>query len=245
MSIRKKILSISDSVNNLVLAGAKSKAVKATAKMLGRGVSTGFKTSFKIANDTLEKGETLIKNVSDSSFRNSVKTQLKDNIGKVTRNTLTDDSSYSLLKNMNGEPLKLKEVNVLKSNRNETPIAVSNKFLIADDLKRRANLGLDSMAHIVNGDSLLTLKQPLIKTGGDSLLPFGVQATGMGVAAIGAVQLAAGVPQAAKQYTTNRMGTNQDSQPVTSAPVTPAYAQNGGATGDLVFALRDLKGGFL
>ena len=34
-----------------------------------------------------------------------------------------------------------------------------------------------------------------------------------------------------------------DTQPVTSAPSIPAYANNGGATGDLVFALNNLRHG--
>lgn len=34
-----------------------------------------------------------------------------------------------------------------------------------------------------------------------------------------------------------------DSQPVSIAPTTPAYANNGGATGDLVFALNNLRHG--
>lgn len=33
------------------------------------------------------------------------------------------------------------------------------------------------------------------------------------------------------------------SQSVTSAPRIPAYAQNGGASGDLVFALNNLRNG--
>ena len=55
--------------------------------------------------------------------------------------------------------------------------------------------------------------------------------------------MVAGVPAAGKQFVDNRRGTNHDQQITTVAPRVPAYAQNGGATGDLVFALNNLRHG--
>lgn len=81
----------------------------------------------------------------------------------------------------------------------------------------------------------------LLKKNDKSLL--GVKATKRGALLAGGVMFAAGVPQAGKQYIENRQGTNMDSQPMTSAPRLPAYAQDGGATGDLVFALNNLRHG--
>lgn len=245
MGLRKKILSISDSVNNLVMAGAKSKITGTVVGTAAKGLNKGFNAAAGIANKGLQAGKNVVKNLSNSETRDAIKRNIGENVGKVVNNTITDENAYNIIKNRKGEPLKIKGGNLLKSNRPETPIGVANKFLIGDDIHRRIKTGLDSAAHIVSGDSMLTLKQPLIKTGEDTLLPFGIKATGAGIAAASVVQFGLGVPNAGKQWTTNRMGTNQDSQPVTSAPITPAYAQNGGATGDLVFALRDLKGGFL
>ena len=74
-------------------------------------------------------------------------------------------------------------------------------------------------------------------------MPFGMKATGLGVAAAATFQVGAGTPEAVKSWNQNRQGTNYDRQPVTSAPKVPAYAQNGGATGDLVFALNNLRHG--
>ena len=93
------------------------------------------------------------------------------------------------------------------------------------------------------GDSLLTGKQALVQSGGDNLLPMGLKATKFGVGLAATAQLAAGTPQAVKQWNDNRMGTNFDNQPTTSAPRVPSYANNGGATGDLVFALNNLRHG--
>lgn len=60
---------------------------------------------------------------------------------------------------------------------------------------------------------------------------------------IGAGAVIAGTPAAAKSYAQNRQGQNYDNQAVTSAPRLPAYQQNAGATGDLVFALNNLRHG--
>lgn len=61
------------------------------------------------------------------------------------------------------------------------------------------------------------------------------------VASAGA--MIAGAPAAGRQYIDNRQGTNYDQQVTSVAPRVPAYAQNGGATGDLVFALNNLRHG--
>ena len=92
-------------------------------------------------------------------------------------------------------------------------------------------------------NTLTAVSKPLITTGGDNLMPFGMKATGLGVVAAATFQVGAGTPEAVKSWNQNRQGTNYDRQPVTSAPKIPAYAQNGGATGDLVFALNNLRHG--
>lgn len=106
--------------------------------------------------------------------------------------------------------------------------------MFADDINRRIKTSLNT---------LTAVSKPLITTGGDNLLPFGMKATGLGVAAAATFQVGAGTPEAVKSWNQNRQGTNYDRQPVTSAPKVPAYAQNGGATGDLVFALNNLRHG--
>lgn len=88
-----------------------------------------------------------------------------------------------------------------------------------------------------------TIHTGLVKTGSDNFMPFGLKATGLGTTlAIGSAALSGG-PEAIKTLNRNRQGTNFDSQPVSVAPQTPAYANNGGATGDLVFALNNLRHG--
>ena len=81
----------------------------------------------------------------------------------------------------------------------------------------------------------------LIRKDSDSLVGF--KATKKGALLAGGIMMASGVPQAGEQFVRNRQGTNYDQHTVTSAPRTPAYANNGGATGDLVFALNNLRHG--
>ena len=81
----------------------------------------------------------------------------------------------------------------------------------------------------------------LIKKDSDSLI--GYKATKRGALVAGGIMMASGVPGAGEQFIKNRQGTNFDQQATTSAPRVPAYANNGGATGDLVFALNNLRHG--
>lgn len=149
--------------------------------------------------------------------------------GKINKNIWTDESSYRRV-----------------GKRHE----VSNKFLLGDDLNRRITSAEDKMASIFDSISKdkvnvlgMEISNPmkLIKKDEESLV--GLKATKRGALFAAGAMMIAGTPGAAKQYIANRQGTNMDNQPTTSAPRTPAYAQNGGATGDLVFALNNLRHG--
>lgn len=84
-------------------------------------------------------------------------------------------------------------------------------------------------------------KTGLIRRNEDATFKYTI--TPLGAAAAGTVMFAAGTPGAVKGYLDNRQGTRTDQQVTTSTPKVPAYAQNGGATGDLVFALNNLRHG--
>ena len=92
----------------------------------------------------------------------------------------------------------------------------------------------------------------LLKKDDDSLF-FGRKATALGVLAAVPVGLASGSKDAAKEFNQERMGVNVGS--ASNAPINTyvsqptmgnSYANNGGATGDLVFSLNNQrKTGFL
>ena len=129
-------------------------------------------------------------------------------------------------------------------NRPKTTYVSSNQtFGLVDAVTDRAKTYVDGTIHVLKGDSWITGKQPLIKTGADNFMPFGIKATGLGTTLAVGGSLIGGTPQAVEQWNRNRQGTNMDSEPVSLAPRTPAYANNGGATGDLVFALNNLRHG--
>lgn len=246
MSIGSKIAEMFQAGGDLVMATVKSKPVQGTIKKGARGLHKVVDKAAGVANDTLKVGQTTVENLSDANVRKSIKKRITEGTGKVVRNTITDEDAYKAIKlgrSENSPILKANNMKLLKQNRKETPIVAANKFLIGDEIHKRVKTGIDSTAHILGGDSILTLKQPLITGGGDSLLPFGMKATGAGVAVAGAAMMASGTPEAVQQWNKNRMGTNYDNRPVTSAPSIPAYANNGGATGDLVFALNNLRHG--
>lgn len=66
----------------------------------------------------------------------------------------------------------------------------------------------------------------------------GVKLNTKGKIVAGGVALASGSKQAATKFNETTMGTQRDSQITPHAPRVPAYQNNGGATGDLVFALN-------
>lgn len=246
MSIGSKIVEMSQAVNDLVLAGAKSKTTKKVVTGTARGIRKGIYIAAGGAEKGIKAGQTAAEKLSDPVVRNNIKAKVSKGVGNVIKNTIADEDSYKAVKLGRGENspiLKATNAAINKSRRQSIPVVASNKILIGDEFHRRVKTGLDSAAHILGGDSLLTGRKALITTGGDNLLPLGMKATGMGVAVAGAVSMGLGTPQAVEQWNKSRQGTNYDSQPVTSAPRVPAYANNGGATGDLVFALNNLRNG--
>lgn len=66
----------------------------------------------------------------------------------------------------------------------------------------------------------------------------GIKLNTKGKLVAGGLAVASGSKQAAAQFNETTMGTQRDSQITSHAPRIPSYANNGGATGDLVFALN-------
>ena len=237
--------------SNLILGIAESKTAEKvigrSMKALGWGVDKGA----KVLDEGIKGGTKAVGKAVNKETYKKMGQAVEEGLGKATRTVLTDESSYEQIGRLNG------------------PILKSNKALIADDIHRRIETGLNTIFGVATHKSkfgnkladaiqsenkLLNIPSKMVRGvsnglvtgGGDNLLPFGMKATGLGVVAAGAFQVASGTPQAVKDWNKNRMGTNMDSQPVTSAPRVPAYAQDGGATGDLVFALNNLRhGGFM
>lgn len=236
---------------------ANSSLVKGASRLGTGALKVGVEGAAGVANKAINVAKNVapkLKNVDGKKISNS--------IGKVTNKTMVGlDGDYKTFGKIfnDSKPGKVMNEFVGKnviddtstlrlrgssksSNRPKTTYVASNKTVgIADALGDRAKTYMDGAAHIIQGDSWLTGKQALLKRSEDSFI--GVKATGVGTALFVGSSLVAGTPEAVKQANRNRQGTNFDSSPTSVAPSTPAYANNGGATGDLVFALNNLRHG--
>lgn len=222
MGLSKGIGKIANSLNNLVMGLANSKATRTIVGGAGRAINRSAEPLAGVAEGAIKGAQKAAGAVTNKETYQKIGKAVEKGTGKVTKNVLTDPDAY---KQIGKVPF---------GNSKGTPILAANKTLFADDMQRRLQTSLNTVAGVSSG---------LVKSGGENLLPFGMKATGLGVVAATTFQVGAGTPQAVKQWNKNRQGSNYDSQPVTSAPKVPAYAQNGGATGDLVFALNNLRHG--
>lgn len=226
MGLGKFFGKVTETVSDLTLGVLHSRPVQGVLKGTFKGIAKSVDPAAGVAEKAWKAGEKVVGAATNKETYKRIGKAVESGAGKVVKNTLTDPDSYK----------QIGKIPDLKINKNTVgaPILVSNKTLLADDMNRRIKTSLNT---------LTAISKPLVTSGGDNLLPFGMKATGLGVAAAATFQVGAGTPEAVKSWNRNRQGTNYDRQPVTSAPKVPAYAQNGGATGDLVFALNNLRHG--
>lgn len=226
MGLGKFFGKVTETVSDLTLGVLHSRPVQGVLKGTFKGIAKSVDPAAGVAEKAWKAGEKVVGAATNKETYKRIGKAVESGAGKVVKNTLTDPDSYK----------QIGKIPNLKINKNTVgaPILVSNKTLLADDMNRRIKTSLNT---------LTAISKPLVTSGGDNLLPFGMKATGLGVAAAATFQVGAGTPEAVKSWNRNRQGTNYDRQPVTSAPKVPAYAQNGGATGDLVFALNNLRHG--
>ena len=226
MGLGKFFGKITETASDLTLGFFHSRPVQGVLKGTFKGIAKSVDPAAGVAEKAWQAGEKVVGAATNKETYKRIGKAVESGAGKVVKNTLTDPDSYKQIG-------KIPDIKINKG-ISGSPILVSNKVLLADDINRRIKTSLNT---------LTAVSKPLITTGGDNLLPFGMKATGLGVAAAATFQVGAGTPEAVKSWNQNRQGTNYDRQPVTSAPKVPAYAQNGGATGDLVFALNNLRHG--
>lgn len=226
MGLGKFFGKITETASDLTLGVIHSRPVQGVLKGTFKGIAKSVDPAAGVANTTLKGAKKVVGAATNKETYKRIGKAVESGAGKVVKNTLTDPDSYKQIG-------KIPDIKINKG-ISGSPILVSNKTLFADDMNRRIKTSLNT---------LTAVSKPLITTGGDNLMPFGMKATGLGVVAAATFQVGAGTPEAVKSWNQNRQGTNYDRQPVTSAPKVPAYAQNGGATGDLVFALNNLRHG--
>lgn len=222
----KAIGRVYNTAKNVVMGVATSKTTEKVVSKVTRTAANAVEPGAGIIDKSIKGAQKLGSKATNPETYKKIGKAVEEGAGKVVDSVITNSA----------DPQNYKQIGKSHAIR-------SNKSLFGDEMHRRIQGGLDTVVHIAKGDSLLTGRKALITTGGDNLMPMGLKATKLGVGLAATAQLAVGTPQAIKQANTNRQGTNFDSRPVTSAPRTPSYANNGGATGDLVFALNNLRHG--
>lgn len=226
--IRKTLGKVTNTLRNLTLGVAHSGPVEKVVRTGTKALADAVEPGAGLINKTIQGTQKAVKKAADANTYKKIGSAIEEGTGKAIKNVITDSATR--------EVTPYKQIG-------KTHMVAANRSLFGDEMHRRVQTGLDTVAHIAKGDSWITGKKALVQSGGDNLLPMGLKATKTGIGLAATAQLMAGTPQAVKQWNDSRMGTNFDNQPVTSAPRTPSYANNGGATGDLVFALNNLRHG--
>ena len=269
--IGKALGKIADTGKNLIMGTVTSGPVEKLVGGIFRGIGNAVEPGAGLLNKGLKGAQKTATAATKKETYSKIGKAVERGAVNVTKAGISNPESYTQIGKISedaADNLIGKAHKAVASVTGPTHVAVANKSLIGDELNRRMKGTLNTVAAIADAATMKSktgnaiadmldqhklLKAPakmvrgvsngLVTTGGDNLLPMGIKATGLGVVTAAAVQTAAGTPQAVQQWNRNRQGTNYDSQPVTSAPRTPAYANNGGATGDLVFALNNLRHG--
>lgn len=222
----KKIGKVLDNLADTAMASG-----KLGAKIAAPLVKVGYKGAVNLGNKAFDGIESIAKH-NMKELASSAKSTIKK-IGSATvDNILTNDESY-------------KEIG-------KTGIKVSKKLNLLDEVQTHTRAAGNMAYKIGRGKDfkfkgLITGKEREISTrlfrpDDDSLI--GLKATRLGkVVMVGGAAMA-GVPKAANAAVEGRRGMS-DGQSVGHAPnsYVPAYQQNAGATGDLVFALNNLRRG--
>jgi hypothetical protein len=255
---------VSETFHNAVMGVASSRTTKKIVSKATKTMADAVEPGAGVIDKTLQGTKKVVQKATTSDTYKKIGSAIEEGTGKAIKNVITDSATRE------GSPYK---------QIGKTHMVAANRSLFGDEMHRRIQGGLDTVAAIAKGHSVantefgrmgnaiadkmegnvankLALGLPskmvrgvsnistgLVTTGGDNLMPMGLKATKLGVGLAATAQLAAGTPQAINQLNSNRQGMNFDSTPVTSAPRTPSYANNGGATGDLVFALNNLRHG--
>lgn len=227
MALANRIGKMFENITNVAMVAGKT-----GGKLTGPVVKAGLKGAVNVGNKVLDGVEAVAKT--------DMKQLIKDigsgvkKVGAATvDNVLTNDASYKTV--------------------GETGARVSKKLNLLDEVATHTRAAGNAAYKLGRGVDIASFKGPisgkqrtistrLLKTSDESLI--GLRATGLGATLMIGGAAMAGVPRAAQTALNDRKGYT-DGQAVGHAPggYTPAYQQNAGATGDLVFALNDLRRG--
>ena len=220
-----------------------SETVVGMAEVVGKGVGKVLKHTPTVVEAGAGAADTVINagiDAAENIANGKAKSKFSEFLGKTSRTILSDNDSYKKV--------------------GKTNIAISKKPLIADELQRRGKQILNNGAAILDlatsdtvniGGKEIPNMLKVIKKTDDNLL--GYKLNKRGVLLGTSLAFIAGTPAAGKKFIEDRQGYNPDGRVRKLAPEIPNYSgggglpsgwyNEGGATGDLVLALNDLRKG--
>ena len=208
-------------------------------------------TAPKVLKGNIKKGTRLasdlgtpnkIKNI--ASGLNTIESNVKKSIGKIDdrvnktayKNASNRISEIGSFVQTSGEFLEEEAYykfagNVISKAGNKLKHVPIHDKAVGFDIKKAVKNDLK-----LHANQAINFAGSMLETTDKNLL--GVKLSGRGKLVAGGLAVASGTSQASKQFNERTMGTQRDSGITPHAPRIPSYANNGGATGDLVFALN-------
>ena len=227
MALADRVGKMFQNITNVAMASG-----KVGGKIAGPIVKSGLKGAVNLGNKVLDgveaaakiDGKEVLKNIGHGAKK----------VGAATvDNVFTNDASYKTI--------------------GKTGAGISKKLNLLDEVAAHTRAAGNIAYKVGRGVDIASFKGPisgkqrtistrLLKPSDDSLI--GLRATGLGATLMIGASAMTGLPRAVQTAVNDRTGYS-DGQAVGHAPTgyTPAYQQNAGATGDLVFALNDLRRG--
>ena len=197
----------------VVMGVANSGLVKGASKLGASAVKGGFEGAAWLGKKAIDGATTVVPKI-----KNIDRHKISANIGKVTNKTMVGiNGNYQTIgkavnsskvgklysektgKSLMNDSTAIRRRGSLDNRPKTTYLSTKESLGLMDAVTDRAKMYVDGAVHIAKGDSWITGKQPLLKTGADNFMPFGLKATGLGTTLAVGGSLISGVPDATKQ----------------------------------------------
>ena len=146
--IRKAIGKVLNTGKNVALGIAHSRSVEKVVRTSAKAVADAVEPSAGLINKTIQGTQKAVKKAADANTYKKIGSAIEEGTGKAIKNVITDSATRK------GTPYK---------QIGKTHMVAANRSLFGDEMHRRVQTGLDTVAHIAKGDSWITGKKALVQ----------------------------------------------------------------------------------